>query len=86
MLKPLGDRVVLKAETEEEIIDLAQSMAINLYQELAIANNWMIWEDCLVEAEKQINVKNFDSYDQYGETLEELTDEFFLDGCHGGLR
>ena len=68
-----------EAETEEEIIDLAQSMAINLYQELAIANNWMTCEDCLVEAEKQINVKDFDSYDQYGETLEELTDEFFLD-------
>lgn len=68
-----------EAETEEEIIDLAQSMAINLYQELATVNNWMTWEDCLVEAEKQINVKDFVNYGHYGEALEELSAEFFLD-------
>lgn len=68
-----------EVETEEEIIDLAQSMAINLYQELATVNNWMTWEDCLTEAEHQINVENFDNDAQYGAALEELADEFFLD-------
>ena len=67
-----------EAETVEEIMDLAQSMAIDLYQELAIANNWMTLADCLVEAEKQINVKDFVNYGHYGEALEELADEFFL--------